>query len=218
IIFILIPLIFQGYDPILFSILILSVIVIVSFFIIAGFSRKTIAAIIGTIGGIIFAGLISYFTSNAAKLSGINMEKGEQILYLAKDFNIRIKGILFISILIASLGAIMDVAMSIASAINEIKIHKPEISSRELFQSGMNIGHDMISTMINTLILAFAGSSFTLLLMIAGFHMDFKQFINIPVISIEIIQAISGSIGILLTVPFTNIATIFLLKRKELQV
>lgn len=215
IIFILIPLIFAGYDPILYSILILSVVIIVSFLLISGLKEKTAGAIIGTISGVIFAGLFSFITSRIAHLSGINMEKGEQILYIAQDFNIRINGILFIAILIASLGAIMDIAMSIASAISEIKQHKPDISNKELFISGMNIGHDIIGTMTNTLILAFAGSSFTLILMIAGFRMEFTQFINIPVICIEIIQALSGSIGILLTVPLTNIATIILLKKRR---
>lgn len=214
IICVLIPLIFQGYDPVLYSILILSLTIIVSFFIISGYSQKTLGAIIGTIGGMILAGCISYVTARIANLSGINLEKGEQILYMAEDFNIRVKGILFISILIASSGAIMDIAMSIASSLHELSNNNPRLSAGELFRSGMNIGHDMIGTMVNTLILAFTGGSFALLLMISGLHMEYKQFINIPLISIEIIQAVSGSMGILLAVPLTNAATIFFIKRK----
>lgn len=214
IIFVLIPLIFSGAEPLPFSILILSIVIIVSFLLISGFSHKTAAAISGTIFGIIIAGLISYIFSSLANLSGINMEKGEQILYIAKDYNIKVKGLLFISILIASLGAVMDVAMSISSSVFEIKNHKPEIKSKDLFFSGMAIGKDVIGTMINTLILAFAGSSFTLILMIAGLKMSYIQFINIPVINIEIIQALAGSIGILLTVPFTNIASIIIINRR----
>lgn len=215
IIFVLIPLFLSGAEPVPFSILILSIITIVSFLLISGFNRKTSAAIIGTITGILFAGIISYLFSRIADLSGINMEKGEQILYIAKDYNIRIKGLLFTSILIASLGAVMDVAMSISSSVFEIKNHKPNISNKDLFLSGMNIGRDVIGTMINTLILAFAGSSFALIMMISGLKMSYTQFINIPLISIEIIQALAGSIGIILTVPATNIVSILINNKQE---
>lgn len=212
--FVLIPLILKGVDPIFLSIILLSIITCVSFFLISGFSYKSIISIIGTIGGIIAAGTICYFSSKIAHLSGINMEKGEQILYIAEGFGIRINGFLFIAILISSLGAVMDVAMGITSSLDEIKKHHSEITNRELFKSGMSIGRDLIGTMINTLILAFTGSSFTLILMIAGLSMSFTQFINIPLISIEIIQGIAGSIGIILTVPLTNIVFIILQKEK----
>lgn len=195
--FVLVPLILKGVDPIFLSIVILSIVTCVSFFLISGFTQRSIISIIGTIGGIIAAGTICYIASKLANLSGINMEKGEQILYIAEDYGIRINGFLFIAILISSLGAVMDVAMSITSSLMEILKHHPTISSKELFNSGMTIGRDLIGTMINTLILAFTGSSFTLILMITGLSMSFNQFINIPLISIEIIQGIAGSIGII---------------------
>ncbi len=213
--FVLVPLILKGVDPIFLSIVILSAVTCVSFFLISGFTDRSIISILGTIGGIVAAGTICYFASKLAHLSGINMEKGEQILYIAEDFGIRINGFLFIAILISSSGAVMDVAMSITSSLMEILKHHPTISSKELFNSGMSIGRDLIGTMINTLILAFTGSSFTLILMITGLSMTFNQFINIPLISIEIIQGIAGSIGIILTVPLTNIAFIILEKRRN---
>ncbi|MBN2618469.1 MAG: YibE/F family protein [Spirochaetales bacterium] len=212
--FILVPLILKGYNPIVFSILILSIITCISFILISGLTKKTLISIIGTLGGIIAAGIISYVSSKIAFLSGINMEKGEQILYIAEDYGIRVNGFLFIAILISSLGAVMDVAMGITSSMDEIMRHHPLISKKELFNSGMAIGRDLIGTMINTLILAFTGGSFTLILMIAGLNMDFLQLINIPIISIEIIQGIAGSIGIILTVPLTNIVFIIINKEK----
>lgn len=215
ILFVLVPLILKGFDPVLLSIILLILITTVNFLLISGFNKKSIVAITGTLGGIISAAFISYITAKIAHLSGINMEKGEQILYIAEDYGIKINGFLFIAILIASSGAVMDVAMSITSALTEIKVHKPQIHNRDLFKSGMSIGHDLIGTMINTLILAFTGGSFTLILMIYGLAMKFNQFINIPIISIEIIQALSGSIGILLTVPITNIFFIFIYKRRR---
>jgi len=209
ILFVLAPLILRGIDPIFISIISLSLITVVSFLLISGFNNKSLISILGTLGGIITAGLICYI---AAKLAHL---KGEQILYIAEDYGIRINGFLFISILIASSGAVMDVAMSITSSLMEISKHNRDISSKDLFSSGMEIGRDLIGTMINTLILAFAGSSFTLLLMVVGLSMSFNQYINIPLISIEIIQGIAGSIGIILTVPLTNIAFIILEKRRN---
>ncbi len=205
ILFVIVPMILRGYDPIPLAIICLSIITLVSFLLLTGWSRKTLIALLGTMGGIMAAGLISLAASRAAHLSGIHLEKGEQILYIAQDYGIRIHGFLFISILIASLGAVMDVAMSLASSMEEIKKHNLSLTPREHFHSGMVIGRDLIGTMVNTLILAFTGSSFTLILMIAGLSMTFRQFINIPLIAIEIIQALAGSIGIILSVPLTNI-------------
>lgn len=95
----------------------------------------------------------------------------------------------------------MDVAMSIASAVHELHEVNSELSAMELFRSGMNIGRDAMGTMANTLILAFAGSSFTLLLLIYYFNIPFTQLINTDLVAREVIQGISGSIGIVLTVP-----------------
>lgn len=218
IIYILIPMLFAGYDPIPIAISISIVIIFISFFLIGGINKKSLIAIAGTVFGVITAGILSYVFGKLARLSGINMENGEQVLYLATDYQIKVRGLMFISILISSLGAIMDVSMSIASSANELINLNKEINKKTLFFSLMNIGRDIMGTMTNTLILAFAGSSLTLIMMIWGYQMKYSQFVNIPVIAIEAIQAFSGSIGIILTVPFTAmIASISLkyMRRKK---
>lgn len=212
IIYILLPLLFMGISPIPLSILLSSVIIIVSFLLIGSFDRKTYSAIIGTIFGVTIAGIITYLFGQILDLTGLNLSKGEQLLYIAKDYSLKIKGLLFVSILIASLGAVMDIAMSMASSVNELYILKPEISCKELFTSAMKIGKDIVGTMINTLILAFAGGSLPLMMMIWGYRMVYKQFINIPTIVIEIVNALAGSIGIIATVPITAIVSILLIK------
>ncbi|MCK5779625.1 MAG: YibE/F family protein [Psychrilyobacter sp.] len=214
IIFVLLPIIFRGGNPIPWAMLLCSVITVVTFLLIGDFNRKTYAAILGTIIGVVISGIISYTFGSLAKLSGIHMEKGEQILYLAADYHIQINGLMFTSILIASLGAINDVAMSIASSCNELCKRNPDIHLDDLYASLMDIGKDIMGTMTNTLILAFTGSSLNLMLMIWGFQMTTKQFINMPLIAIELVQAISGSIGIVLTVPITAGISIYLIKKK----
>lgn len=211
----LIPMIFAGYSPILWSVILMALVTLVSFLLIGGFQRKTYSAIIGTVAGISLAGILTLIFGGLMDLSGLNMSGGEQLLYIAENYNIKIKGLLFASILIASLGAIMDVAMSIASSANEIYEKNPDINRKELFLSLMNIGRDVMGTMTNTLILAFAGSSLPTIMMIWGYDMQYKQFINIPAIAIEIMQGLAGSIGIIATVPLTAFVTTLFINREN---
>lgn len=208
---VLIPAFFAGFPPVAVSILLVSVMAIVSFLLIGGFTRKTYAAIAGTVCGIAVAGIISVIVSYSAQLSGINMEGGEQLLNLAPDYDIRLDGLLFASILIASLGAVMDVSMSIASSMQEILTANPHLTGKALFLSALTVGKDITGTMSNTLILAFTGSSLPLIMMIWGYGMSFKQCINIPRIVIEIMHGISGSIGIIAAVPCTALISVFIL-------
>jgi uncharacterized membrane protein len=214
IIFVMIPLIFRGYDPIVTAISITSIITLVSFILIGGFERKTVAAIAGTIIGIASAGCLSYLFGQLANISGVNMEKGEQLVYIATDYQIQVKGLMFASILVASLGAVMDVAMSVASSVQVIHYNKPDIKASDLLKSALRVGRDIMGTMANTLILAFAGGSLSLILLIWGYQMTYKQMINMPFIAIEVIQGLSGSIGVILTVPFTAIVSVWLFRNK----
>ncbi len=211
----LIPIIFAGYSPILWSVILMGIVTVISFLLIGGFERKTYVAILGTIGGIIIAGLLTLIFGGLMSLSGINMSGGEQLLYIVENHNIKVKGLLFASILIASLGAIMDVSMSISSAGNELYVKNSDMTMKELFISLMNIGKDIMGTMTNTLILAFTGSSLPLIMMIWGYDMKYQQFINIPAIAIEIMQGLAGSIGIIATVPLTALITIIFIKKEN---
>ena len=119
----------------------------------------------------------------------------------ASDRGLKISGLFVSGILIASLGAVMDVAMSISSACWELRELNPDLPSKALFRSGMNIGQDAMGTMANTLILAFAGSSLNTLLLFQIFDYPMIQIFNADSIAIEIIRGVAGTIGIILTVP-----------------
>lgn len=212
IVYVLLPLLFTGANPIVVSTIIASIVIIVSFLLIGDFNRKTYSAILGTIFGVLIAGILSFAFGKLMDLNGLNMPSGEQLLYIAKDYKLKVGGLLFVSILISSLGAVMDVAMSISSSVNEIYQHNSNISNKDLFKSAMAIGKDIVGTMINTLILAFAGGSLPLMMMIWGYGMVYRQFINIPTIAIEIVNALAGSIGIITAVPLTAIISIILIK------
>lgn len=193
----------------------LFVICVVSFVLIAGFSKKALAAALGTLLGIITAGIIAGVFGKAMRLSGVDMEKGESLLYLAQNRDFKITSLLFVSILISTLGATMDIAVSIASSAEQLHEANPEMSVRKYFASIMAVGRDIIGTMTNTLILAFCGSALPLAMMIWGYSMDYVQFINIPLIQIHILQALAGSIGMVLSVVFTAFLSVLIFRHKR---
>ncbi len=192
----------------------------VSFLLIAGFSKKALCASLGTLCGVFLAGLLAYIFGKIMNLSGVDMEKGESLLYLAQSRNFKITSLLFVSILVACLGATMDVAVSIASSAEQLNLASGGMSRVAFFNAVLSVGKDIIGTMTNTLILAFCGSSLPLAMMIWGYHMDYMQFMNIPLIVINILQAVAGSIGMVASVFFTAMLSVLIFKgrsKKSLQ-
>ncbi len=218
VVFFMMPLIYRGYHPILVSVVAVTMITIVSFLLISGVTYKTFLTIFGTLAGVVIAGIASYIFGEMTALSGVNMDKGSELVFVVQDYNIQIRGLMFSGILIASLGAVMDVTMSIVSAMIEIKRAKYSIKAKALFASGMNIGRDVMGTMSNTLILAFVGSSFNTVMLIWGYQMSKNQFMNIPFLGVEIVQGIAGSIGIILAVPITAFITSIVLSKDNIKI
>lgn len=214
IVFLFIPMLYKGYSPFLSAVIVGILITIVTMYLIAGFSVKTISSILGTILGVILAGGAATLFGYFAKISGYNVAEVEELVFLSTKTNLSVGGILFAGILIASLGAVMDVSISIASTINEIYEKNDKLSSKELFISGINVGRDMMGTMANTLILAFTGGAINTLILIYAYSMKYNQIINMYSIGIEIMQGISGSIGVVLTVPLVSFITVKLLTGK----
>lgn len=198
---ILIPLIRKGWPAVGVTWGIVIITTIICFVILDGIHIKSVSAMISTLIGVGIAGLCSVIVGRLAHITGYNMQEAENLMLVASDCRIHIKGLLLSGILIASLGAVMDVAMSISSAVYEIHQVNPEMRFRALFRSGMNVGRDAMGTMANTLILAFAGSSINLLLLVFSYGIPLFRLINTDEIVIEILRAMAGSIGIVCAVP-----------------
>ena len=137
------------------------------------------------------------------------------LLYIPQGIQFEFKDLLFAGIILGALGAVMDVSVSIASAIEEIYKANRKLSQKELFLSGMNIGKDMMGTMSNTLILAYTGSSIPLLLLFMAYETSIVKIINLDIIATEIVRSLSGSIGLILTIPITAAVSAFLAKRER---
>lgn len=205
IIYLFLPMLYKGYSPFLSAVIVIILITIVSLYLIDGITKKSISAMIGTIIGVIIAGICAAGFGYVAKISGYNVSEVEELVFVANNTELKVGGILFSAILIASLGAVMDVSMSISSTLTEIYNHNKNIGRVELFKSGINVGRDMMGTMSNTLILAFTGGSINTLILNYAYALKHNQIINMYEIGIEIMQGVSGSIAIILSVPLVSI-------------
>ena len=198
-----IPLIIKGVNPILASLGISIPVVIITLVIISGKNIKTLVAIIGTSLGVIISGILAFIFGNLAHLTGLADDSSISLAYIPQFRNLDYKGILFGTILIGAIGAIMDVAISIASALYEINDLDKNISKKNMIISGMNIGKDMMGSMSNTLILAYVGTTLHLIILFIVYRIRFTEIINLDPIATEIIRAMAGSIGLIITIPVT---------------
>ncbi|MFD3157656.1 YibE/F family protein [Haloimpatiens sp. FM7330] len=205
VLFLIPKLILKGYNPILVTLLIAIGITILTLNIVSGINKKTFAAIFGTIGGLIASGIIAFIVGDLCKLTGVGTEEAEMLKYIPQNVNFDFKGLLYAGILMGALGAIMDVSMSISSSMYEISEVNKRISTGELMKAGMNVGRDIMGTMSNTLILAYAGASLPTIMLLLAYKIPLIQFINEDLMVIEILRALAGSLGLLLSIPMTVI-------------
>ncbi|NLP43395.1 MAG: YibE/F family protein, partial [Peptococcaceae bacterium] len=204
----LLPGLLAGYSPILLTVVICAVVTALTLLIVSGTGRKTLAAILGTTGGVLMAGIIAYIFGSVTKLTGLGDEQTQMLAFIPQGTGFDYQGLLFAGIILGSLGAIMDVGISIASAMSEIEAVKPDIKNRDLFKAALNVGRDVMGTMSNTLILAYTGASLSLLLLFLAHQTPVQEFLNWDMIATEIVRALAGSIGLILTVPLTALVTV----------
>ena len=210
ILFVYLPLIYRGGSPFWTAVLVCVITTAVTLYLIGGPTRKTLAATGGTVAGVIIAGAAASLFSLATGVTGWNVSDIESLLTLWNTADVQVGGLLFSGLLISSLGATMDVAMSISSSMAELLEQNPDLSRGALFQAGMRVGRDMMGTDSNTLILAFAGGSVSMLVMDYAYDLPWLQIINSNNIGIAVMQGLSGSFGVVLSVPATVLLAAFL--------
>lgn len=214
---VLIPGILAGYNIYFLTIMTCIFIVIMTLCIVNGVNYKSLSAGIGCVGGIIFSGAFTLILNNTLKITGLIDDQSVLLHLLNDEKRIDLKAIIFAAIVIGAVGAIMDVAISIASSLNEISEQNPEISMHKLLKSGLTIGRDIMGTMTNTLILAYIGGTLSMVLLLISNTSSLVYMTNTEMIAVEIMQALIGSLGILLTLPLTSIISAYMLTkhRKE---
>ena len=215
IVYILLPSMLKGADPVPISIAISIGVTIVTIFLVGGINSKSVSAIIGTSIGVIIAGIISYIIGSKINLTGLSAEEATMLMFIPQEISFNFRNLLFSGIILGALGAVMDVGMSVSSSIDEIYKANNELTTKQLFDSGMNVGKDVMGTMTNTLILAYAGTSIPLLLLFMAYETSIIKIMNMDIIATEIVRSLSGSIGLILTIPITAIIASTLIKRDK---
>lgn len=212
----LIPLLLKGWPTVWTVFLLCSYIAVVCFVILGGVNRKILCACLGTIAGMAMATVFGLGAQALAHVNGLRISDVEPLLQLRQTGTpIGLRGLLVGGIIISSLGAVMDVAMSISSALSELKAVNPEMTLGELWKSGRNIGRDMVGTMTNTLILAFLGSGFTLMIYLYSLDLPWRELMSSSYLALEVVSGVSSAIGVILAVPVTTIIGALLLSRKQ---
>ena len=148
-------------------------------------------------------------------INGYNVEEVETLILIEQNSQLQAGGLLFSGILITSLGASMDVAMSIASAVSEIYSHSPEISVKELTKSGMRVGRDMLGTNVSTLVLAFVGGAASIMMIYYSYSMPGRQLMNSYFMGTELLEGLSGTFGVIAVVPLVSVISAWLYKKRK---
>lgn len=222
---ILIPLLLGGWPTLPTILGMCAYVTVVEFVILGGVNRKTLCAILGTISGVAFAALFGELACALLRVNGYKMYSAEPTIEALLQIkqgqdpmhSLQLGDLLVGGIVIAALGAVNDVAMSISSAMNELVAVNPALTRRQLLRSGMNIGRDMVGTMTNTLILAFFGSSFTLILYLYSLGLQPHQLFSSAYLAREVISGISSSIGVILSVPITAFISSILMENAKVE-
>ncbi|MFZ2804692.1 MAG: YibE/F family protein [Patescibacteria group bacterium] len=210
---VLIPSFLKGINPVPIAFLIIAILATVSTGLSIGWNRKTVVTIIGTLGGVAVAYLVSLVFAHWAHLSGLATD--DDRLFFDKNPNLNPQGLLFAGIAIASLGVVEDVAVSIASGVMEVRQANMRLGFKELFRSGMIIGRDHMGALANTLVFAYVGGSLSTLLLYSEYGGSWAKFVNFDSIVDEVIRSLAGTIGLIFTVPITALlAAWFALRMK----
>ena len=227
--YLLVPLTVKGYNPIVIALLIAAFLTLTTFLLITGFSYKVISGVLGTLGGLTAVGILSVLSQNMMALTGLAKEFG----YLELGLNLwfpdsgahhwNFAGILSAGIILGAVGAMMDVSMSISSSVHEVKQVNPNISVRQSIRAGLNVGRDIMGTMADTLIFAYLGAHMITMLLPrinfpeSGMLYPFLRLVNEETTTVAIIQAVIGTIGLVLTVPIAAVIAGFLTKYTEVK-
>lgn len=203
---VMLPRLLAGASPVGTSVAVAVIATLVTLTAVGGLGRKTLAAIIGTTGGVLVAGLLAALMSSIARLTGLGADESRMLLYIPQGTQFDLRGLLFAGMLIGALGAVMDVGMSVASAMAEVRLADPSIKRRRLVAAGMNVGRDIMGTMANTLVLAYTGAAIPMLLIFMAHDVALVRLLSLDVVATEVVRALAGTIGLVLAIPITALA------------
>ena len=201
----LIPLCLNGWSAAWVSFAAVSALTAVIMYLVAGFSRKGVSAFAGSMLGVGSSLVLAWFFAGAMRVNGATMPFVQALLYSGYS-SLDLSDVFIGAVILASSGALMDLAMDIAAGVDEVARHSPDLSRRALFMSGIRIGRSVVGTMTTTLLLAYSGGYLTLLMVFAAQGTPPLVFLNSTIVSAEMVKTLVGSFGLVLVAPFTALA------------
>ena len=201
---VLIPLMLAGYAPIWMALLMVVVLTAMIDLLVAGFTRKALVAMLGSLQGTALTCVLAVVFGNLLKLDGGSLPYVVPLI-AQSTMRLDIRSLFFAMVFIANSGALMDLSMDIASAGEELVLHKPGITRRELLRSGFSVGRSVIGTMTTTLMLAYSGSYLSMLMYFAGQGTPLMDIANLKYVASEVLTTLVGSFGLVTVAPFTAI-------------
>lgn len=206
------PQILKGFNPVLIATAAALIIVPVSFYIAHGINKKTTIAIISSLISLMITAILASIFTEIGHLSGLSSEEAGMLSI--DNQNLNMKGILLAGIVIGALGVLDDITISQAAIVDELVTTAKLKKAQELYSRAMIIGKDHISSMVNTLILAYSGAALPLLLIFTNNPHPFLEIVNYEMIAEEVIRTLVGSIGLILAVPITTFIAAYYYKNK----
>lgn len=212
---VMVPAYLNGMQPILVGLAIVLGLTVIIISLVYGFDRRALSAVCGSFLGIITTCILGIIFTDAFKIHGAIMSNSESLLYSGYE-HLNLTQIFMASIFIGSSGAVMDLAVDITSAVNEVVEKKPDIGWKEAVRSGMAVGRAAMGTMTTTLLLAYSGGCVALLMVFMAQGTPLDNILNYKYVSSEILDTIVGSFGLVTVAPFTALTSgFFLASRKQ---
>jgi uncharacterized membrane protein len=205
----LLPQLLAGQSPLLLTLLTLTLLTVVIVFLVGGFTRKALAATLGTLAGLIAALLLTLIFGDLLNISGMTAPFAPTLI-LSGHYSLNMRDIFYASVVIGASGAAMDIAMDVAASMDEVKKIKPEIRMRELIKSGFNVGRAVVGTMTTTLLLAYSGGYLTMMMLFVTKDTSLLRILNFRMVAAEIFRILVGSIGLVMVAPLTALIAAWL--------
>jgi uncharacterized membrane protein len=201
----MLPAIIQGRSPLLVALVGASAVMFLALYLSHGINVRTTSAVLGTMASLGITGLLATLAVKAAHFTGLS---GEESSYLgATASQIDLRGLLLAGIIIGALGVLDDVTVTQASAVWELHQANPNLGFRGRFEAAIRIGRDHIASVVNTLVLAYAGAALPLLLLFTGAGTPLSEVFNGEPVATELVRMLAGSIGLIAAVPLTTALT-----------
>ena len=208
----IVPAILAGRSPLLVAVVGSAAIMLIVLYLTHGFTTATSVAVVGTLSSLTLTGVLAAVATNAAYLTGV---ADDETVYLSVSYgNVDMRGLLLAGILIGSLGVLDDIAVTQAATVEELATANPTLTASQLYRSATRIGRAHIASVVNTIILAYAGASLPLLLLITAGGRPVDQILTNEAVAQELIRSVVGTLGLIAAVPITTLLAAALATRR----